>query len=144
MKTGTNQAVPIGFYRQFALGAPPAPVATGAASIADDYLAQAKQLLGQKGREQEMIRLSDQVLRQAQSADAYVYRAYAKGELGDKQGAIADYNQALAINPRYRSSYRNRGIAKEVLGDLAGACADWRQAASLGDTEAAGWVRKQC
>jgi len=32
----------------------------------------------------------------------------AKDDLGDKQGAIADYNQAIAINPPYVEAYTNR------------------------------------
>ena len=38
---------------------------------ADDYLAQAKALLGKKGGEQEVIRLSNQVLAMSQNAEAY-------------------------------------------------------------------------
>jgi tetratricopeptide (TPR) repeat protein/S1-C subfamily serine protease len=130
VKTGTNQAVPIGFYRQFVLGAP-SPVATGAASTADDYLVQAKQLLRQTGREQEVIQLADLVLRQMQSADAYLYRGAAKLHLDDNQAAIADFNQALAINSQYLLAYASRGIAKSALGDEQGAIADYNQVLAI-------------
>ncbi|HGY5545329.1 MAG TPA: tetratricopeptide repeat protein, partial [Prochlorococcus sp.] len=67
-----------------------------------------------------------------------------KGKSGDLQGAIADYSKAIEINPQYANAYKNRGIAKELVGDLKGACADWKEASSLGDKDAAGWVRDQC
>jgi len=130
VKTGTSQAVPIGFYRQFVLGAP-SPVATGAGSSADDYLAQAKQLLRQTGREQEVIRLTDLVVKQTQSADAYVYRGAAKFTLGDKQAAIADFNQALAINPQHPLAYGLRANAKAELGDKYGAIVDYSKALAI-------------
>tara|TARA_B110000858_G_scaffold80020_1_gene92732 strand:- start:75 stop:212 length:138 start_codon:yes stop_codon:yes gene_type:complete len=41
-------------------------------------------------------------------------------------------------------AYFERGAIKKDLGDLNGACADWRKAASLGDKDAAQWVRDQC
>jgi len=98
--TGTNQGVPISYYSQYSSGG--AVVASSAqATSADDYLAQAKALLGKKGSEQEVIKLASQVLATRQSAEAYFYRAYAKFVLGDKQGAIADYNQAIAIDPQF-------------------------------------------
>ena len=96
VKTGTNQAVPIDYYKQYSSGS--AVIATSAQSqTADDYLAEAKALLGRKGSEQEVIRLSDKVLAIRSSAAAYFYRAYAKGDLGDQQGAIADLSKRLRL-----------------------------------------------
>ena len=117
-----------------------------------------------------------------QYAGAYYNRGNTKYELKDYQGAIADYTKAIEIDPQYASAYQNRGLArimsKDYVGasadytraiqytenpqdaslyvnrgiakerrkyrDLKGACADWRIASSLGDHDAAGWVRDQC
>ncbi|TRU98479.1 MAG: tetratricopeptide repeat protein, partial [Microcystis wesenbergii Mw_QC_S_20081001_S30D] len=49
---------------------------------------------------------------------------------GDKQGAIADYNQAIKLKPDYAYAYFIRGLAKYDLGDKQGA-KDFRQAAIL-------------
>lgn len=94
-------------------------------------LAQAKPLLGKKGSEQEVIRLAGQVLSTRHSSEAYFYRAYAKDDLGDKEGAIADYNQAIAINPKDDASYFNRAYAKADLGDKQGAIADYTQGIAI-------------
>ena len=77
-------------------------------------------------------------------AMAYSNRGVAKRNLEDYYGAISDYSKAIELNPDYTYAYVNRGISKEDLGDLNGACADWRKAASLGDKDAAQWVRDQC
>ena len=74
----------------------------------------------------------------------YYNSGLAKGRSGNYQGAIADFNKAIAINPQNPTAPSNRGITKELIDDLTGACADWRKASSLGVQEAAGWVKDQC
>ncbi|UXE60568.1 MAG: tetratricopeptide repeat protein [Woronichinia naegeliana WA131] len=56
---------------------------------------------------------------------------YNKGQSGDYQGAIADYNQAIQIKPDYAEAYLNRGSAKSNLGDKQGAIADYNQAIQI-------------
>lgn len=136
VKTGTNQAVPIAYYSQYSSGA--AVVASSSQSTtADDFLAQAKALIGKKGSEQEVIRLSGRVLATRQSAEAYFYRAFAKSDLDDNQGAIADYSQAIAIKPQDAFAYNNRGNNKKDLGDMRGAIIDFSQAIAI-NTQFAG------
>src|ERR1019366_6173522 len=50
---------------------------------------------------------------------------------GDFDGAISDFDQAIALNPRYSEAYYCRGIAKEGKSDLDGAIADYSQAVAL-------------
>ena len=98
-----------------------------------------------KGDYQESITDFDKALEiDPQLVAAYYNRGNAKRKSGGNQGAITDYTKAIEINPQLAAAYRNRGIAKELVGDLKGACADWKEASSLGDKDAAGWVRKQC
>ncbi|MCP9909025.1 tetratricopeptide repeat protein [Cyanobium sp. BA20m-p-22] len=131
--TGTNQGVPISYYKQFASGGAVVASSTQATS-ADDYLAQAKALLGMKGREQEVIRLSNQVLAAQVSVDAFFYRAYAKDDLGDHYGAIADLDQAISLKPT-GSSYTNRGVQKSKIGDVNGAIIDFNKAIAANPKE---------
>jgi tetratricopeptide (TPR) repeat protein len=130
VKTGTNQAVPIAYYQQYASGESVVAASTQAAT-ADDYLRQAWDLLRKKGREQEVITLANQALAMSQSAMAYRYRALAKDDLGDKRGAIADYDQAIAIDPKEAVVYYSRGVVKSDLGDKQGAIADYDQAIAI-------------
>lgn len=87
------------------------------AKTADDFLTQINALLVKKGNEQEVIRLLDLALAIQQSGKAYFYSAYSKYSLGDKEGAIADYNVVIAINPLLEGLYSNRGNAKFALGE---------------------------
>ncbi|PPJ62530.1 tetratricopeptide repeat protein [Cuspidothrix issatschenkoi] len=50
---------------------------------------------------------------------------------GDQAGAIADYTQAITIDPQDAESYSNRGVAKSDLGDKTGAIKDLETAKQL-------------
>ncbi len=130
IKTGTSQGIPISYYHGTSAATAGSQPNRDARS-ADDFLALARELHGQKGREQELIRLATQSLALQESEDGYAVRAYAKSDLGDKQGAIADYNQALAVNPKRVATYNNRGNVKFALGDKQGAIADYSQALAI-------------
>ncbi len=134
VSTGTNQAVPISYYRQFNTGQPVVADNTQAMS-ADDYLAQANQLQ-EEGREIELIRVANQALSIQPSTLGYFYRGNAKGDLKDYQGAIADYSKAIAIDPQYAGAYNNRGNAKGDLKDYQGAIADYNKAIAINPQDA--------
>ena len=76
----------------------------------------------------------------AQSAEDYVDRGNAKSDLKDYQGAIADYNKAIEIDPQYAGAYANRGLVKNKIGDENGFCTDAKKAASLGYQSTAQWL----
>ena len=67
------------------------------------------------------------------AADAYFNSGNAKSDSGDYQGAIADYDKAIEINPQNAAYYYNRGYANYKLGDRRNQCIDVMKAASLGD-----------
>ncbi|MFN5955373.1 MAG: tetratricopeptide repeat protein [Dolichospermum sp.] len=58
----------------------------------------------------------------------YLNRGNVRYNLGDKQGAIDDYNQAIKINPNLALAYYNRGIVRYELGDKPGAIDDFNLA----------------
>jgi Tfp pilus assembly protein PilF/V8-like Glu-specific endopeptidase len=63
---------------------------------------------------------------------AYLLRAETYEQLKEFQKALADYNQAIALDPRDPDGYNNRGIVKKNnFNDLQGALADYNQAISL-------------
>ena len=49
----------------------------------------------------------------------------------DYDGAIADFNSALELDPKYALAYNYRGDAKQNKGDLDGAIADYNRAIEL-------------
>jgi tetratricopeptide (TPR) repeat protein len=64
-------------------------------------------------------------------ADDYHTSAIQKSNKGDIQGALADYNQAIALDPKYAYAYNNRGSLKDDLNDVQSALADYNQAIAL-------------
>jgi tetratricopeptide (TPR) repeat protein/S1-C subfamily serine protease len=66
----------------------------------------------------------------------YNNRGNVRYELGDKQGAIQDYNQAIKINPNDALAYNNRGIVRNELGDKQGAIQDCNQAIKINPNDA--------
>lgn len=61
-------------------------------------------------------------------AIAYFNRASTRYDLGDRQGAIADYTEVLRIHPQDDVAYNNRGLARYDQNDRHGAMADFGQA----------------
>lgn len=72
----------------------------------------------------------------SQTAKEYFTRGYAKKDLQDYRGAIADYTKAIEINPKYLLAYRCRGIAKDFLKDNVGAIADYTKAIEIDPQDA--------
>jgi tetratricopeptide (TPR) repeat protein len=62
---------------------------------------------------------------------AYSSRGIAYLAKGDNDRAIADYDQAIRLDPKLRSAYYNRGTAYQAKGDNDRAIADYDQAIRL-------------
>ena len=72
----------------------------------------------------------------AQSATGYFDKAMKKAEAGNTKGAIADYNKAIQMSPKFVEAYQNRGVAKFKLNDLKGAQADFSKTIELDNMNA--------
>ena len=64
-------------------------------------------------------------------ADAYTNRGLAYHEDGDLDQAIADYDQALVLDPQHVGAYYSRGNAYFSKGDFDQAITDFDQAIEL-------------
>jgi tetratricopeptide (TPR) repeat protein len=62
------------------------------------------------------------------SRAALVTRAVAFQRLGKNAEALADYEKAIALDPKDSLPYKNRGTIKEAEGDFSGALADYKKA----------------
>ncbi len=69
----------------------------------------------------------------ADNAEDYYHRANASYyELQDVQGALADYNHTIELDPDHALAYSNRGnLKKDCLQDVQGALSDYDRALSL-------------
>ena len=56
---------------------------------------------------------------------AYIDQGNARADQGDLAGAIADYTQAITVDPQYASAYYNRGGVRATAGEKAEAMADY-------------------
>lgn len=64
-------------------------------------------------------------------ASLFYNRGNGKLHQGDLDGAIADYTQAIELNPRHANAHVNRGLARLRKNDLDGAIRDDDRAAEL-------------
>lgn len=75
------------------------------------------------------IQYFNQVIRiKPYMAEPYMYRAMAKIQLGDDQGAEVDASEAIDRNPFLPQAYYIRGFARRKLNNFKGALADFSKA----------------
>ncbi|MCY7275518.1 MAG: tetratricopeptide repeat-containing serine protease family protein, partial [Phormidesmis sp. CAN_BIN44] len=73
---------------------------------------------------------------------AYNNRGATRADLGDKQGALEDYTQAIRLDPKSAAAYYSRGIVRFNLGDKQGAIEDSTQAIRLASKFAAAYSNR--
>lgn len=70
-----------------------------------------------------------------QAASDYWDRGRARYEGGDVDGAIADFDRAIRLDPRFSAAYATRAAARRRKGDLDGALADCVRSVELNPEE---------
>lgn len=74
---------------------------------------------------QKLVQRFDNPFLEDADVTAYFKRALTRYDLGDKQGAIADYTHILQVNPSNDVASNNRGLAHYDLGNQREAIADF-------------------
>jgi len=74
-----------------------------------------------------------------QSIEDLVNRGIQKAKKGDLDGAIADFDRAIELNPKDDAPYYNRAQAKRLKKDAAGTIADYTRAIELGSQNPAAY-----
>lgn len=77
---------------------------------------------------QQLVARFDNPVLATTDAPAYFHRAATRYDLGDRQGAIADYTELLRILPNHDIAYTNRGLARYDLGEKGAAIQDFERA----------------
>jgi tetratricopeptide (TPR) repeat protein len=67
----------------------------------------------------------------SQDVNAFLKRGNERLDKGDLEGAVADYNEAIKLNPRSARAHNNRGLALYRKGDLEGALAGYDSALKI-------------
>jgi tetratricopeptide (TPR) repeat protein/S1-C subfamily serine protease len=88
-------------------------------------------ILSSKKQYAAAISLYDEIIRSQPQTYAYNNRGLAKSDIGQTQKAIADYDRAITLNPKYAYAYNNRGLAKSDIGQQKEAFADYDRAIAL-------------
>ena len=65
------------------------------------------------------------------TAESFFNSGLNKCQYGDYNGAVADFNRAIELNPTNADAYINRGEARSHLNDYSGAVADDTKAIEL-------------
>ena len=74
--------------------------------------------------------------------EAWNTRGFAKQQAGQFAAAVADYDQAIRLNPKDAGFYTNRGNAWQLNGNLTRALADHDRAIALNPKDATFWYNR--
>ena len=148
--SGTNQGVPISFYKFFSKRQKYF-FPKGKGSSIDDLIAKSITLFMQDGKEKEYIQIMDRIIEKVEDsknnvlknyiAQAYYFRGSAKLDLLDFKGAIEDYDKSISLDI-VADTYVMRGLVKEELEDFIGAIEDYNKAISLDQNHAEAYANR--
>jgi tetratricopeptide (TPR) repeat protein len=148
VKTGTNQAIPIVYYKQYLSGIRAPITVNREKTLENDALAEKyyldgnmKFVLGDKRG--AIIEYNKAITAKPQYADAYKNRGRIRLELGDEMGAISDFDKAIEINPQFGDAFFHRSRARS-LSDPYEACQDMLKSAALGSSGAKKNISSAC
>lgn len=72
-------------------------------------------------------------------ADTWFNRGYAREQMGDRDGALADFRRATEINPKHDRAWYGQGMVHAHAGDHAAAAQALEQSARLQPMNGAAW-----
>ncbi|MEG4444349.1 tetratricopeptide repeat protein [Microcoleus sp. AT9_B4] len=75
-------------------------------------------------------------------AEAWCDRGNEQYDLGDFEGAIDSYNQAIALKPDYHQAFRNRGRAQSDLGQFEEAMASYDKTLEINPELHEAWISR--
>ena len=88
--------------------------------------------------------VAEEPSRAHESAVAYNQSGIAKFQRGDFAGAIADYDRAIELDPKFVDAYNYRASVKEIIGDLTGALADCNRAIEINPSYFLAYSHRAC
>ncbi len=87
-----------------------------------------------QGQDERGALMIERILRNGDTAEAYMLMAFTRMKANDKKGAIEEVDRALALNPNLPEAYSLRGRLAFLAADLDGAEAAFRKALTLDPT----------
>lgn len=106
------------------------------------YTMQSRALAGLGDWATALLAIEQAIREKANSVDAIVQRGRIRRESSDLQGALQDFDHALALDKYSTIAYIGRGMTRYKMQDYQGAIADYDRAISLDKTRAVAWSNR--